>query len=109
DAPAPIPRAILLLMLAYEANRVPHLRMVQTHTFVTKQLQNARGDVGAFGVEHGVVVGKRDFLQDVLGAVLVEGAPAAVFALEGEGPVEAALEACVARFRVAGRNLAERE
>src|SRR5439155_10194473 len=45
DAPAAIPRTVLFLMLTDEDDRVPHLRMVEVHTFVTEQLQNTRGDV----------------------------------------------------------------
>ena len=53
------------------------------------------------------MVGEGDFFQDALGAVLVEGGPAAVLALEGEHPVQAPLKALVAPVRVGGGNFAQ--
>ena len=84
-----------------------HLRVFQAEILVAQQFQNARGDVGAFGVEHGVVIGKGDLFQDALGAILVEGSPAAVFALEGEHPIQAAPEGRVAPRRIGGGDFAQ--
>ena len=81
--------------------------MVRVPAFVAEQFQDARRDVGAFGVEHGVVVGEGNLFQDVLGAILVEGRPAAVLALEGQHPLQAALEAFIALLRVVGRDFAQ--
>ena len=75
------------------SQRLLHLRVFQAEILVAQQFQDARGDVGAFGVEHGVVIGKGDLFQDALGAILVERRPAAVFALESQHPIQAALEA----------------
>ena len=42
-------------------------------------------------IEHGVVIGEGDVLEDHLGVVFVEAAPAAVAALHGEFPLDGAL------------------
>ena len=78
-----------------------HLRIFRREILVAQQFQDARGDVGAFGVEHGVVVGEGDFFENALGAILVEGSPAAVLALEGQHPIQAALEAASRRAGLA--------
>ena len=96
-------------MCADEFQGLAHLGVLQVEVFVAEQFQDARGDIGAFRVEHGVVVGEGDFFQDALGAILVEGGPAAVLALEGEHPVQAAPEAFVAAARVGGGNFAQGE
>ena len=84
-----------------------HLRMVRAEILVAEQFQDARGDVGAFGVEHGVVVGEGDLFEDALGAILVERGPAAVLALEGQHPIQAALETFVAPGGIVRGNLAQ--
>ena len=72
--------------------------MVERIVFIPKQFQDARGDVGAFGIEHGVVVGKGDFFQDIFGAILVKGAPPAVPALKRERPFDPAPQTLVAEL-----------
>ena len=62
-------------VVADEVERLFHLRIVQAIIFVAEQFQNARGDVGAFGVEHGVVIRERNFFQDALGADLCRTPP----------------------------------
>ena len=61
-----------ILMIANEIERALDLRIVEAEIFVAEQFQNTRSDVGAFGVEHRVVVGKGNFVENALGAIFVE-------------------------------------
>ena len=47
--------------------------------------------------------------EDALGAAFVERRPAAVFALEGEHPIHAAVEAFVAALRIVGGDFSQRQ
>ena len=49
--------------------------MLQAVAFVAEQFQDPRRDIGAFGVQHGVVIGEGHLFEDAFGAVLVEGRP----------------------------------
>src|SRR6185369_10422878 len=80
NAPTPIPGAIAFLLVADVPESLLNLRMIEAITLVAQQFKNTRGDVGAFGVEHGVVIREGDLFQDALGAILVKGGPAAVAA-----------------------------
>ena len=72
-------------------------------TDVAEQLERATGEVAASGVENRVVIGKWDILEPMLGDIPVKRRPAAVAALEGEQPVQRALEHLLstARFLIA--------
>ncbi|OQC23056.1 MAG: hypothetical protein BWX68_02951 [Verrucomicrobia bacterium ADurb.Bin063] len=109
DPPAAVPRAVFLLPLANEPQRPLHLGMLHAPAFVAEQLQDARRDVGAFGIQHGVMVGKGNLFEHALGAVLVESRPAAVLALEGHHPGQAPLETFVALLPVVRRHQPQRQ
>src|SRR5450432_1188988 len=52
--------------------------------------EDAGGDVGGAGVDHGVVIGERNVAQKSAVVVAVESAPAAVAILHAEEPLKAA-------------------
>src|SRR5581483_3752534 len=54
--PAAVPGAVLLLLFTQEHDGLLHLRMVRAEALVPEQLQDARGNVGTLGIEHGVVI-----------------------------------------------------
>ena len=56
-----------------------------------EHLEHSSRDVDRRRIKHRVVVGKRDVLEDHLGVVFVEAAPAAVTALHGKFPIDGAL------------------
>ena len=74
-----------------------------------QHLQHAAGDVDRRRIEHGVVVREGDVLEDHLGVVFVEAAPAAVAALHGELPLDGALRDLVLIALAGIVDLAERE
>ena len=55
-----------------------------------EHLKNTSSDINSRRVQHRVVISERDVLENHLGVVFVEAAPAAVFALHGEEPVDGA-------------------
>lgn len=109
DAPATVPGAIGFLLVAEVLEGFGDLGVIGGVVFVAEELEDARGDIGAFGVEHGVMVGEGDFFEDVLGAVFIEGGPAAVFALEAEHPGDGSVEDLLGALGVIGGDEAEGE
>ena len=77
---------------------LPDLGIIERPVFVAEQFEDAGGDVGALRIEHRVVISEWDLLENILGAILVEGAPPAVFALESHHPVEATFQGGVTQF-----------
>ena len=57
---------------------------------VPERFEHAGGDVGTTRVEHGVVIGERDFGQDFAIDVAIEGRPAAVAVLHSQQPIDGA-------------------
>ena len=55
------------------------------------------------------MIGKRHLLQHAFGAVFIERRPAPVLALEGQCPLQAALEALIALLPIIGRHLPQRQ
>ncbi len=102
DAPAAVPGSVGFLLVTEVLEGFGDLGVVGGEVFVAEELEDARGDIGAFGVEHGVVVGEGDFFQDIFGAVFIEGGPAAVFALEAEHPGDGSIEDFLGAFGVIG-------
>ena len=52
-------------------------------------LDDARGDVGRRGIDHSIVVSKRNVAKEFAIIVAVEGAPAAIAILHAEQPLNA--------------------
>src|SRR5690606_10758349 len=67
DPPAAEERAVALLGVADEIEGAPHLRVVEPGALMAHHLEDARGDVHAFRVEHGVVIGEGNLLEHALG------------------------------------------
>ena len=57
-----------------------------------QHLENPPCDIHRRWIQHGVVVGKRNVLEDHSVVVFVERSPAAITALHGENPVDGALD-----------------
>src|SRR5262249_24991149 len=72
DAPSAIPRPILLLVFANEIERLLDLRILDTVILVAKEFKNAGRNIGAFRIEHRVMVREWDLFQNALRAILVE-------------------------------------
>ena len=88
DAPAPKPASVRLLFFEDELDRLLHSLVATGVAVVREHLQDAAGDVDRRRIEHRVVVGERDVLEDHLRVVFVEAGPATVLALHGEDPVQ---------------------
>src|SRR5450432_2282439 len=52
--------------------------------------EDAGGDVGGAGIDHGVVIGERNVAQESAVVVAIESAPAAIAILHAEEPLQAA-------------------
>ena len=74
-----------------------------------KGFENASGDVGAGGIEHGVVIGEGDAIQNGPIVIDVEGGPAAVDGLHLEQPIDGAALAIGLRLGAGGRGVLEGE
>ena len=76
-------------------------RMAAVEPVRRQRFQHAPGDIGAGGIEHGVVIRERNVAQEFPVVIGVESRPAAVARLHGEQPVERALRSacCAARIR----------
>ena len=92
DAPAAPPGAVAFLGAFEHFDATADGRVGGGEAEFAKAFEDFGGDVGAGGVEDGVVVGKGDVFEPFFGDVFVEGSPAAVFALEGEEPAGGAVE-----------------
>ena len=90
-APAPEPASIRLLLAENELNGLLDALVSARIAIAGQHLQHAPGNVHRRRIEHGVVIGEGDVLEDHLGIVFVEAAPAAVLALHGELPCDGAL------------------
>ncbi len=90
-APAPEPASVGLLFGEDELDGFLHALVVARESIGGQHLQNAPRNVDRRRIEHRVVIGERDVLEDHLGVVFVEAAPAAVAALHGKLPVDGAL------------------
>jgi hypothetical protein len=82
--------------------------MIAAQAVRRQRFQHPPGDIGAGGVEHGVVVGEGNLAQELPVVVGVESRPAAIARLHGEQPVERAPLAGRCARRVRAR-LAERQ
>ena len=69
-------------------------RASRAEILVSQQFQNPRRDVGAFRIEHGIVIRKRNFFQNAFRAILVERCPATVATLKRHHPVQSPIETC---------------
>ena len=102
DAPAPPPRAVVLLLAEHVLEAAADLRLVAA--LGGERLEGVRADVDGGRVDHGAEVAERDLRDPVLGVVGVERAPAAVPRLHPGDPVERAADG-----RVPDPQLAEGE
>jgi hypothetical protein len=109
DAPATVPGAVTFLLGADIIDGFLELGIMERPVFVAEQFEDAGGDIGAFGIEHGVVVGEGDFFEDIFSAVFIEGAPSAVAALERHHPIDSTLEGLIALSGRVGRDLSKCE
>ena len=91
DAPAAEPASVGLLLAEDELDGPLHPLVFARVAVGGKHLEHAAGNIHAGRIEHGVVIREGDVLEDHLGVVFVEAAPAAVFALHGELPADGAL------------------
>ena len=96
DAPAAIPASVRLLGI----EQVLDCRAVPPDGSAVKPHRHSAsitrpGDIRARWVEHRVVIGKRNFAQELPVVVDVERRPAAVFPLHRQQPVDRALLACL--------------
>src|SRR5204863_107609 len=57
--PTAIPRTVVFLLQTDVIKRVTNATMTRGEILVTEQFQNARGNVGAFRIEHRVVIGEQ--------------------------------------------------
>ena len=89
-APAPVPRAVVILGIDQVADRVADRTLFRVEVNVTEKLESARGEIAAGRIKDGVVIGERHVLEPAIHYILIECGPAAVATLEaklpGKGP-----------------------
>src|SRR5580698_4278319 len=90
DAPASKPTAVRLLFIEDELDSLFDALVFARVAIDGQHLQNAPGNVDGRRIEHRVMIGKRDVLEDHLRVVFIEAGPAAIPALHGEYPVDGA-------------------
>jgi hypothetical protein len=61
--------------------------VIAAHAVRRQRFQRAPGDIGAGGVEHGVVIGEGNVVEKLPVVVGVEGRPSAIARLHGQQPV----------------------
>src|SRR5262249_45612311 len=91
-SPAAIPGPVLLLPALQESDRSLHRRMLTLEAEPLECLERASCDVFATGINHRVMVRKRNEGPDFVVAVLVESGPAAVSVLHRKEPLRPALD-----------------
>src|SRR5580704_8400010 len=91
DAPAAEPASVGLLLIVDKFDGALDALVLTGIAVGGKCFEDAAGDVDSRRIEHGVVVSKRDLLEDHLRVVFVKAGPSAVLALHGEDPVDGAL------------------
>src|ERR1700722_5565134 len=64
--------------------------MIHGPAEASETLEDACGDVGGGGIDHGVVIGERNIAEEAAIIVAVECAPAAVAILHAQEPLNAA-------------------
>src|SRR5437899_1111456 len=64
--------------------------MVRVPAEAAETLDDARGDVGGRGIDHGIVIGKGNVAEKLAVVVAVESSPATVAILHAEKPLNAA-------------------
>src|SRR4051812_47472934 len=103
-APTAIPGAIVVLRVDQVLDRALYGRRLGIEMNVAEKFERTSGEVTARGIKNCVVVRERHVLEPGSGHILVESAPAAVFALETELPCDRPLEKSVQLFAVSWLN-----
>src|SRR5262249_12604894 len=75
DTPPAVPGAVFLLVLANEAQRLLHSRMIHAVAFIPEQFQNAGSDIGTLRIQHGIVVCERNFFEHAFCAIFIKRSP----------------------------------
>src|SRR5439155_27245780 len=91
-APASEPGAIGFLLITNELQRSFHGGMIFVVAVRREHLENPACDIHRRWIQHGVVVGKRNVLEDHSVVVFVERSPSAITALHGKDPIDRALD-----------------
>src|SRR5262249_46598581 len=89
--PAADPAAPAILRLAQKRQRPIDLLIPRLEAVMPQRLQDTCRNIRTAGVEHGVMVGKRNLGENLAVDVAVERRPAAVAVLHPEQPVDATL------------------
>src|SRR5690242_9891732 len=86
-APATEPRAIAALILQQKLHGPLNDAMFGGPAEAAKALHHACGHVSGGGIDHGVVIGKRNIAEKLAVVVAVEGAPTAIAILHAQKPL----------------------
>ena len=82
--------------------------MVGGPSELAETFEHPRGDVGGGRIEHRVVVGKRNVIQELEIVLVIEGAPAAVAILHADEPGKPAANRATQRSRIGIGDATER-
>src|SRR5437762_2666760 len=83
------PGTVLALILKQELHSALDDGMFRGPAVAAETLDDARGDVGRRGIDHSIVVSKRNVAKEFAIIVAVEGAPATIAILHAEQPLNA--------------------
>ena len=108
DAPASIPRAVLVLSVDQILDGVADGSRLRIEPNVTEQLECACGKVTACWIENRIVIGKRHVFQPWGGDILIKRSPTAIATLETELPIQCASKCFVERLRIFRTNQPQR-
>ena len=77
-APASIPRSVCLLHAAQVGDRPIDRWMANSQADAAKGLQHPAGQIGGTGIDHRVVVGKRDLAEEFTIVVAIKRPPSTI-------------------------------
>src|SRR5262249_28750852 len=92
DPPAPIPRAIRLLLALHKTQRPLDNTMRTREADEPEEFERPTGHVARARVQHGFMVSKGNLVQNGLIIVHIKSPPAAIIALHAEEPLQTTLQ-----------------
>src|SRR5947199_171394 len=108
DAPASIPRPVLVLSVDQILNGVADGPGLRIEPNVTEELECACGKVAARWIENRIVIGKRHVFQPWRGDILIKCGPTAIATLETKLPIQRASKRFIERLRIFRTNQPQR-
>src|SRR5262245_66274749 len=92
DPPAPIPRAIRLLIVLHKTQGSPDNVVRTREADEPEEFEGPTGHIARARVQHGFMVSKGNLVQNGLVIVDVKRPPATIVALHAEEPLQATLQ-----------------